>query len=184
MKRKRLLAFTMAVTIALSGCGIGTGEKENKNQVSLTETSDKIEGLSENYEPTGDLAKGFAKYVKYEVKNVDWNDNGTGKAEVVVSAPDMAEVLPDVIQKTIDDNKDEEDYEKLLEATKKNVMKKIKAKNCPTTETTVEMDAKKNSDDGKDYTLITNDEFESAITGNLEQLFIETLMEEFADEEE
>lgn len=184
MKRKRLLAFTMAVTIALSGCGIGTEGKKNKNQVSLTETSNEIEGLSDNYEPTGDLAKGFAKYVKYEVKDIEWNDDGTGKAEVVVSTPDMAEVLPDVIQKTIDDNKDEEDYEKLFEMTKKNVIKKIKAKNCPTTETTVEMDAKKNSDDGKDYTLITNDEFESAITGNLEQLFISTLMKEFTDEEE
>lgn len=30
MKRKRLLAFTMAVTIALSGCGIGTKGKKIK----------------------------------------------------------------------------------------------------------------------------------------------------------
>lgn len=145
-------------------------------QAMLSDNLDQIQGL-ENYEPTGDLAESFGDKVAYEVKSIKW-DGDTGKAEVEVTTPDLAEIISDSIDEAIDEH-GLEDYDALLEAVRNNVASTLNSGKYPTVDSTVEMDAEKTSDG---YKLISNDEFERVIAGNLEEIFIQALMEGLANE--
>lgn len=187
-KKKTVVIAIILATAMLSGCSFGkeNGGESSKNQKKIIETKNEIEGLEDSYNPTGELPELFSKKVAYEVTNISWDgDNGT--AEVIVTAPDMETIIPDAIQTVIDKSGNDEDYDKLLEKAKASIEKGIKSKKCPFTKTTVEMEVKRNTSDSSDdneYTLISNHEFEKAITGNLEEIYFNTLMEGLADEKD
>lgn len=85
----------------------------------------------------------------------------------------MRKIISDAIQAAIDAH-GTENYNVLLDNVKENVLSALNSKDYPTLESAVEMDAEK-SEDG--YTLISNEEFEKVIAGNLEDIFIQALME-------
>lgn len=169
MKKMKLILLIILVVI-LSGCN-----HENE-QVKLLDTIDQIQGM-ENYEPSGTLSKSFSENVVYEVSDISWNGN-SGVAEVKVTTPDLGQIISDAIQTAIDEC-GTKDYDVLLDNVKENIQSTLNSKDHPTLESTVEMDTEK-TEDG--YTLISNEEFERIISGNLEEIFVQALMEGLANE--
>lgn len=169
MKKVKLILLMIFVVI-LSGCN-----HENE-QVKLLDTVEQIQGM-ENYEPSGDLQRSFSENVVYEVLDISWDGN-SGVAEVKVITPDLGQIISDSIQASIDEY-GTEDYNLLLDNVEENIQTVLNSEDYPTLESTVEMDAEK-TEDG--YTLISNEEFEKIISGNLEEIFIQVLMEGLANE--
>lgn len=163
------LLFLLLLIVAISGCG------KNKS-VKLADTADQIQGM-ENYEPSGTLSKSFSKNVVYEVSDISWNGN-SGVAEVKVTTPDLGQIISDAIQAAIDEY-GTRDYDALLDRVKGNIQAVLSSEDYPTLESIVEMDAEK-TEGG--YTLISNEEFEKIISGNLDDIFIQALMEGLANE--
>lgn len=164
-----ILLFLLLLIGTISGCS------KNKS-VKLVDTANQIQGMK-IYEPSGTLSKSFSEKVVYEVTDISWNEN-FGIAEVMVTTPDLEQILSDAIREAIDAY-GTEDYDALLENTKKNIQTVLGSEDYPTLERVVEMDAEK-TEDG--YTLISNEEFEKIISGNLEEIFIQALMEGLANE--
>lgn len=169
MKKMKLILLIILVVI-LSGC------KHENEQVKLLDTIDQIQGM-EDYEPSGTLSKSFSENVVYEVSDISWNGN-SGIAEVKVTTPDLGQIISDAIQTAIDEY-GTEDYDTLLDSVKENIQAVLSSEDYPTLESTIEMDAEK-TEDG--YTLISNEEFEKIVSGNLEEIFIQALMEGLANE--
>lgn len=155
--------------------GVFSGCSKNK-PVKLTDTADQIQGM-EDYEPSGTLSKSFSENVVYEVSDISWNGN-SGVAEVKVTTPDLGQIISNASQGSIDEY-GTEDYDALLDSVKEKIQAVLSSEDYPTLESTVEMDAKK-TEDG--YTLISNEEFEKIISGNLEKIFIQALMEGLTNE--
>ena len=169
MKKMKLILLIILVVI-LSGCN-----HENE-QVKLLDTMDQIQRM-EDYEPSGTLSKSFSENVVYEVSDISWNGN-SGIAEVKVTTPDLGQIISDAIQTAIDEY-GTEDYDTLLDSVKENIQAVLSSEDYPTLESTIEVDAEK-TEDG--YTLISNEEFEKIVSGNLEEIFIQALMEGLANE--
>lgn len=163
-----LLSFV--ILISLVGCS------EKSDPVKLTDTVEQIQGL-EGYAPPSLLAETFSKEISYEVSDISWSGE-TGTAEVKVITPDLAKIISDSIEKAIGECS-MEDYDALLNKVKENVQNTLNSEGYPTLESIVEMKAEK-VDEG--YTLISNEEFEKIISGNLEEIFIQALMEGLANE--
>lgn len=169
-KQIGLLVSLMIIAGVLFGC------KSKSESVKLADTVDQIQGM-EDYTTSGTLSKSFSENVVYEVLNTSW-DGEIGVAEVKVTTPDLEKVISDSIHEAIDEC-GTEDYEALFEKVKENVQAVLSSENCPTMKSTVEMEVEK-TEDG--YTLISNEEFEKIISGNLEEIFIQALMEGLANE--
>lgn len=165
MKRKIIIFFLITLIVVISGC------TDKKEQVRLLDSMDQIEGM-EDYEPTGEVVKAFSKDIVYEISNISWNGN-QGAAEVKVTTPDLKKIISDSIQKTIDEY-GTEDYEVLLENVKGNIQSTLEANNYPTFTSNIKMNAEKTGDG---YTLISNEEFEKIVQGNLEEIFLNVLIE-------
>lgn len=168
--KRIILILLMILVVILSGCN------HKNEQVRLLDTADQIRGI-EDYEPTGTLSTAFSENVVYEVSDISWNGN-FGVAEVKVTTPDLGRIIFDAIQVAINEYKTE-DYNALLDNVKENIQAVLNSEDYPTLESTVEMDTEK-TEDG--YTLISNDEFERIISGNLEEIFVQALMEGLANE--
>lgn len=168
--RKSIVILSIILVATLSGCS-----RENE-EVKLLDTIDQIQGL-EDYEPSGVLAESFGKNVTYQVSNISW-DGDSGVAQVIVTTPNLSQIISDSIQSAIDEH-GTEDYDVLLNSATENIQVVLSSEDYPTLESDIEMDAEK-VEDG--YTLVSNDEFEKIISGNLEEIFIQTLMEGLADE--
>lgn len=166
MLKKFLVSVVAVVCLAFSGCS----QKEESSNL-LMENLDQVQGL-EDYAPSTELSKSFSKTVSYHIANVQW-EGDSGKAEVVVKAPDLKKAIETSIEKAIEEC-GTDDYDKLLEEAKKNLQDLMNSQELDTIETTVEVDAVK---DGEEIVLISNDEFEDAIKGNLGEIFLEVLME-------
>jgi len=164
-----MLLFMLPIVGVLSGC--------NKcDPVKLVDTIEQIQGM-EDYEPSGTLSKSFSENVVYGVSDISWNGN-SGVAEVKVTTPDLGQIISDAIRDAIDEF-GTEDYDTLLDNVKENVQSALSSEDYPTLESTVEMDAAK-IENG--YMLISNEEFKKIISGNLEEIFIQVLMEGLTNE--
>ena len=170
LKPVAILLLSTTLLFSMIGCG------KKSDSVKLSDTLEQIQGL-EDYTPSGALAESFSNDVIYEVEDISWSD-GAGTAEVKVTTPDLAKIISDSIEKSVDEY-GVKDYDTLLNSVKENIQKVLSSEDYPTLESPVEMDAEK-TEDG--YTLISNEEFEKIISGNLEEIFIQTLMEGLANE--
>lgn len=162
-----LLIFLVVI---LSGCN------QKNEQVKLSDAADQILGM-EDYVPVGSFTEAFNETVVYEVLEISWNDN-SGVAKVKVTTPDLGQVISDSIEAVIEEC-ETKDYNTLLEKVKEKIQSVLGSEDYPIVESTVEMEAEKNDDD---YTLISNEGFEKIISGNLEEIFIQVLMEGLANE--
>lgn len=165
MKRKIILFFLMTIIVIISGC------TDKKEQVRLSDSMDQIKGMKD-YEPTGEVAKAFNEDIVYEISNISWNGN-QGVAEVKVTTPDLEQIISDSIQKALDEC-GTEDYDTLLENVKGNIQSTLDSNNYPIFESNIEMNAEKTGDS---YTLISNEEFEKIVQGNLEKIFLNAIIE-------
>lgn len=165
-----MLASFVLIVGALSGCG------RKSEPVKLTDTVNQIQGM-DDYAPSGGLSKAFSENVVYEVTNVSWSGE-SGVAEVKVTTPDLGQIISDSIQTAISEQ-GAEDYDALLDRVKENIQAVLSSEDYPTLEQTVEMDAEK-TEGG--YTLISNEEFERIVSGNLEEIFLQALMEGLTNE--
>ena len=168
--RKVNLILLMILVVILSGCN------HKNEQVKLLDTVEQIQGM-ENYEPSSDLQRSFSENVVYEVLDISWDGN-SGVAEVKVITHDLGQIISDSIQVSIDEY-GAEDYNLLLDNVEESIQTVLNSEDYPTFESTVEMDTEK-AEDG--YTLISNEEFEKIISGNLEKIFIQALMEGLENE--
>lgn len=169
MKKMKLILL-MVLVVILSGCN-----HENE-QVKLLDTVNQIQGM-ENYEPSGDLSRTFSENIVYEVADISWKGN-SGVAEVKVTTPDLEQVISDAIQAAIDEQ-GTEDYDILLDNVKKNIQSILDSEDYTTLKSTIEMNTEKTKDG---YKLISNEEFEKIISGNLEEIFFQALKEGLANE--
>lgn len=149
----------------LPGCQI---QSYQKKQLSSTE---EISGL-ENYHPSGELSNAFGEQVYYQVKSISWEQE-IGTAEVIVITPDLNQIIMGAVQKSIDETSSE-DYDLLLDNTLEEIRSILVSGDYPEMTQTVEMEAQKT---GEGYILISNDEFESVISGNPEDIYIDIMME-------
>lgn len=170
LKSVAILLLSTVLVLSVVGCG------NKSNPVKLTDTVEQIQGLEE-YAPSGVLAESFSDDVAYEVTDISWSGE-EGTAEVKVTTPDLAKIISESIEKAIDEC-GVEDYDALLNKVKEYVQEALNSDDCPMMDSVVEMEAKK-TDEG--FTLISNEEFERIIAGNLEEIFVQTLMEGFANE--
>ena len=168
---RRFAFLLVAMIIILSGCNARKTE-----QVKLTDTVDSIQGL-EDYKPTGELAISYGENVVYEVSDIAWHGD-SGVAQVAVTTPDLSKIISDSIQSAMKDF-GITDYNKLLKSVKENIQTTLNSGKYPTLESKVEMDTHKTANG---YLLISNKEFEKIITGNLEEIFIQALMEGITNE--
>lgn len=159
------LLFLLFIVGTLSGCNYGS------DPVKLVDTADQIQGM-EDYEPSSTLSKSFSESVVYDVSDISWNGN-SGVAKVKVTTPDLGQIISDTIQAAIDEY-GTENYDALLNNVEENIQAVLNSEDYPTLESTIEMDAEK-TEDG--YMLVSNEEFEKIISGNLEEIFIQALME-------
>ncbi len=169
------LLVLILITFILIAMFLGRNQKDN-DPVKLADTVDSIQGL-EDYKPTGELAESYGENVVYEVLDIVWNGD-SGVAQVIVTTPDLSKIISDSIQSAIKDL-GTADYDKLLESVKENIQTTLNSGKYPTLENNVEMDAQKTPDG---YLLISNEEFEKIIAGNLEEIFIQALMEGITNE--
>lgn len=165
-----VLLLSTALLCNMVGCG------NKSDPVKLADTMEQIQGLGE-YVPSGILAESFSNDVMYEVTDISWSGE-TGTAEVKVTTPDLAGIISESIDKAITE-RGVEDYDALLRTVKEYIQEALDSDDCPMMDSEVEMEARK-TDEG--YTLISNEEFERIIAGNLEEIFIQTLMEGLANE--
>lgn len=168
--KKMLLTLLIILVSILSGC------TRSNEQVKLLDTVNQIRGM-EDYNPTGELSKAFSENIIYEVTKISWNGD-VGVADIKITTPDLGRIISDAIQATIDEC-GTKDYDALLAKTKENIQSILNSDNYPILESTVEMDAEKTDDS---YTLISNKEFEKIIQGNLEEIFLDALMEQGGEE--
>lgn len=166
-KRKSVCLFLLMALLfgVLAGC------KNDGEVKKLEDTVHEIQGL-EDYAPSGTLAKIISENTVYEVVDISW-EGDSGVAEVKVSTPDLSRILSDSIQAAMEEYEDAE-YDVLLEKAKENFWTMLNSTDAPSLERTVEMDAKK-TEDG--YTLISNDDFENIISGNLGEILIDHVLE-------
>ena len=170
LKLVAILLLSAVLLLSMVGCG------NKSNPVKLTDTVEQIQGLEE-YAPSGFLAESFSADVAYEVTDISWSGE-EGTAEVKVTTPDLAKIISESIEKAIDEC-GVEDYDALLNKVKEYVQEALNSDDCPMMDSVVEMEAKK-TDEG--FALISNEEFERIIAGNLEEIFVQALMEGFANE--
>lgn len=156
--------------------GMISGCRSKGTPVKLTDTINQIQGL-DNYAPSGTLSKPFSDQVFYEVSDISWSGS-SGTAEVNVITPDLEQIITNSIQSSIAEC-GTEDYKALLDKVRENVKSTLLSNDYPTSEHTVEMDAKQ-SNEG--YLLSSNEEFEKIISGNVEEIFFNALTEELANE--
>lgn len=174
-QKKKKKSFVLPIIAGLLCCvlagGIGLHLSSNGETVELSDTAHQIQGL-EDYTPSGSLSKSFCENVEYEVLKTKWNGK-SGTAKVKVSTPDLERVISDSIQKAIT-KCGTDDYDKLLEEAKKNVENTLNSEDYSLLKSTIEMEVVQNQDG---YALISNNEFERIISGSLEEIFINVLME-------
>lgn len=164
-----ILLFLLIIVGVFSGC-------DKNESIKLTDTADQIQGM-EDYEPFGILSKSFSENVVYEVTDISWNGN-SGVAEVKVTTPDLGQIISSAIQAAINEY-GTEDYDALLNCVRENIQVVLSSEDYPTLECIVDINAEKTEDR---YTLISNEEFEKIISGNLEEIFLQALMEGLANE--
>lgn len=174
MKRLKCKICMLLSLLFISGVISGCSKKSET--LKLMDTVDQIQGM-EDYAPSGILAETFFDQVTYEISDITW-DGESGIAEVKIITPDLAKVISNSIKKVIDKN-EIENYDVLLEKVKENIQDVLDKEDYPAVESIIEMDAKK-TENG--YELISNEEFERVISGNLEEIFIQALMEGLSNE--
>lgn len=154
------------------------GKSSPKEGKKLVDHQDQFEQLYlEDTEEPINLA--FREKVSYEITDTKWEED-IGTAEVAVYTPDLSAIIQQGISDALE-KIGSEDYQAALEHAKQNIQKTLESDQCPMTETTVQMQAKK---DGDDIILVSNEDFEKAITGDLEKLYFDALTEGVADEKD
>ena len=170
LKALTILLLSIALLFSMLGCS------KKSDQVKLADTVEQIQGLEE-YVPSGILAESFSNTILYEVTDISWSGE-TGTAKVKVITPDLARIISGSIEKAVVEC-GVEDYDALLSTVKEYVQGALNSDDCPMMDSVVEMEAKK-TDEG--FNLISNEEFERIISGNLEEIFVQTLREGLANE--
>lgn len=164
------LLLCAATLISLAGCG------NKRDTVKLADAVGQIQGL-EDYAPSGAIAESFSNGVTYKVSKISW-DGDIGTAKVKVTTPDLEKIISDSIEEAIDEC-GVENYDALLKQVKENVQNALDSGKYPKVKSNVEMEARK-TEEG--YTLVSNEEFERIITGNLGKILIEALLEVLENE--
>ncbi len=169
-KISMVLCLSLLSAICLAGC------EDKGDPVKLEDTAHQIQGLAD-YAPSGILAESFSDNVIYEVLDISWIGE-LGTADVKVTTPDLGRIISESIEQAIAEC-GVEDYDVLHSSVKEYVQLALNSDDCPMMDSKVEMEAKK-TDEG--YALISNEEFERIIAGNLEEIFVQTLMEGLSNE--
>ena len=174
MKGRKKRVYLTGVLLLLTGTFWGCGSKTKTEK--STDTVSQIQGM-ENYKPSGDLASIFQQDVVYKVTKVKW-DGDTGIASVIVTTPNLEKIISNSLQSAVEGN-ESVDSNILLKKVKDHIQDVLTSEKYPTIEKEIEMDAEK-TEDG--YNLISNNDFQKAVSGNLEEVFIHILKEGLADE--
>lgn len=169
-KKITVVLLLIGFILSMTGCDNDT------NAVKLKDNIEQIQGI-DDYSPSNELAKSFADGVLYEIKEITW-EHDVGTAEVVVTTPDLSIIISSSINKALEECGDE-DYNALLKRAKELVAETMNSNSYPVVEKTVEMEAVKRDDE---VLIVSNDAFEKAIAGNLEELFIQVLTEGYTNE--
>ena len=153
------------ISLLFSGC-----HKETQ-EISLAETYDKIENFNDTT-PSSPVSSSYRECVSYKVNKIKWKDD-TGVATVTVFAPDLNKIILDCVDRSISEY-GTDDYASTLNHAKDLIADTLKSGNYISAEYVVEMNAQKTVDD---YVLVSNENFERIVQGNLEEVFLNVLTE-------
>lgn len=168
--RMKMLILILFLAVVAMGCS------RKSEEYKLSETTNQIQGMAD-YKPSGDISRAFMENITYEVEGITW-EGDLGVAKVKVSTPDLEQIILDSIQEAIDDC-GVSDYDKLLNIAKNNAQNHLNSADYSSVESVVVMDAERSE---RGYTLISNEEFEDAISGNIDDFIIRFLTEEIGNE--
>ena len=184
LKKRRFHTVIILVPIAITACLVMvlylllSGRSNPQKREMLLNNEDQFEHL--NLEDTDEpMIQAFRNKISYQRTGIEWKGN-TGTAEVTVYTPDLSKAIQQGISDALAEAVGEE-YQTTLENAERNIQECLESDNCPMKELQITMETKKNGDE---VILISNDDFERAITGNLEELFFNTLTEEIANEKD
>lgn len=166
-----LIGFILVILFLIVGAALVIRIVSNKP----VENVEQVKGVRST--PTNSLSIAFNENVYYQVSDIAW-ENNAGIAKVKVTTPDLYAIIADSIHNAIEEC-GTEDYDTLLEQVKGNVQTILQSEKYPILEHVIEMEAEK-TENG--YTLISNDMFEKIISGNIEEIFIQVLVEGLKDE--
>lgn len=170
MKKITLIALLLLMMVMVTSCN--KKERSKKLQMSGTyydnieyfENSESDENKN-NKESISGMAKIYLQSVTYEIKELD-ESNKT--AIVDVNVPNTAKLLPQIISDVIDKN-DAVSYEELLQAVQNELEAMLLDENTERLTTTIELPF----EEDEDYKLIINEDWEQAVYGNLENMYID-----------
>ena len=165
-----VIVLIMLIVLFMSGC------KSNRKKYTLVDSKELISGINE-YPDEETIQYTYSKKIRFEVNNILWNKT-TGVADVVVEYPDLYRIISQSIDKAIT-KYGEEDYDLLKNKVKNEVEQTLNSKDCPFAEKNIKMQANKNNDG---YVLVSNEDFEKILQGNLEEVFIRTIVETYEND--
>ncbi|HIV25780.1 MAG TPA: zinc ribbon domain-containing protein [Candidatus Scatomonas pullistercoris] len=142
----------------------GTGESLLDNMGQFVQLE-----LNDSDDP---LIQAFRNRITYRIADIEW-EGDLGNALVIIYTPDLAQIIQQAIGITLN-GADEEEYQGLLQTARDHVQEIFGSDSCPMLEQEVQMEAQR---DGEDVVLVSNEQFEKAIAGNLEELYLEALRE-------
>lgn len=160
-------AAALLLWAASYGCS-----KEPTEQIRLRDTADQIQGLEDA--PAGALAQAYRSAVTYSVDSVEWQGE-TGVATLTVTAPDLTQLLSEYIREATE-TWDGENYDLLLSRIKARVSAALNSDSCPTLKHRLTVEAEKQ---GEGYRLISNEDFERIVSGDVGRVFARLIAEEY-----
>jgi uncharacterized Zn finger protein (UPF0148 family) len=173
-KRRKIAVIVVVLLCALGAGGYFLGIPLYEKITAVP--ADGQHALSENYRSIildagkaemEDYEQAYYDLVVVELRDEKHGDDGTGTAKAVVTTPDMHLVVADVFaaMQTVE-LETEEEYNKEFSR----VFQEALAAHSETVKTTVEVALEK---DGFLWKVVSNAEFEKAVTGDLEQIYLD-----------
>lgn len=165
-----IIAASVIAVILLFVLGSGNF-KTNSKRLGLKDSEEMFEDLNINTASSG-MAEEFREKCEIQIKEIKWSGEA-GVAEVVIYTPDLSKIISDAVSHAIESG-DTKTYDDMIEEAEKYIEDTLVSDTCPISEYDINMEAKKS---GESYTLVSSDEFERIISGNVEEIFFNAVTE-------
>lgn len=123
------------------------------------------------------LGEFFARNTVIKINKITDNGDGTGKADITVTAPDFRELLKWRFRQKMTDGEDV-DYAEVLESIEDSLVRDFYvSRKRVTTNLTVDL-----VKDGDEWKIVRSDEYDAAVTGDAMKVYLELLTEIIGEE--
>lgn len=172
MKGKKVFTIIMIALIVIIACVIGIAKLLDGNSYGLKKSGTLYDNMSDfsiqSEETPNELAQTYLESITYQIKEIDKKEM---MATIEVQIPQISDVLSKTLDKVISENKDTE-YDELKGLAEKAFADTLKSEKLDKKTETITLPIEKTDDS---YKIIPSPEWNSLITGSLEELYVEYL---------